>query len=299
MCFLQLRGLDVDPNGMKLSIPEEEREPIRFYLDELDKYDKGYIGWHWHSQLELMLAREPLDIFVQDMPVHLGPNEGVFINAGVMHMSRSPEGAKGASAYTIVFPPEYIAERSSSIYANCVRPIVENTEIPFVILRQEGWQAQMLSELTHAVQIYRNDMAGNELAVRNTICSAWLKLLHNIEQLRCPMPSRQGQQRRQRLQKMISFVRENYMKQISLDDIAASASVSKSECLRCFCECLNISPVAYLNACRLEIACHMLRRSGMSVREIAMRCGFNDPAYFGRVFKDNFKITPKRYRETK
>ena len=32
MRFLQLRGFNVDANGMKMSVPEEEREPIWFFL---------------------------------------------------------------------------------------------------------------------------------------------------------------------------------------------------------------------------------------------------------------------------
>ena len=201
---------------------------------------------HWHARVELILANTPMEVFVQDTLVHLKTGEGMFINAGVMHLSRPPENSTGATACALVFPAEYIAERGSAVYEKCVRPVTENPSQPFVALRQNGRQARMLSALEHAVQIHEKSDAGCELAVRNVLCELWLILLRNVDQVQQPAVSRRILRREGRLKTMLAFVQRKYMEKITPEQIADAASVSKSECLNCFREGLGVSPMAYL-----------------------------------------------------
>jgi len=41
----------------------------------------------------------------------------------------------------------------------------------------------------------------------------------------------------------------------------------------------------------------MLLDPSLSITAVAFDCGFNDPAYFGRVFKQEFGLTPQAWRE--
>ena len=52
----------------------------------------------------------------------------------------------------------------------------------------------------------------------------------------------------------------------------------------------------YIIAYRLKLAKKLLEESGKSVNEIAEECGFNDPSYFTKTFKNAFGMTPKDYR---
>ena len=52
----------------------------------------------------------------------------------------------------------------------------------------------------------------------------------------------------------------------------------------------------YIIAYRLKLAKKLLEESGKSVNEISEECGFNDPSYFTKTFKNAFGITPKDYR---
>ena len=52
----------------------------------------------------------------------------------------------------------------------------------------------------------------------------------------------------------------------------------------------------YIIAYRLKLAKKLLEESGKSVNEIAEECGFNDPSYFTKTFKNSFGMTPKEYR---
>ena len=53
----------------------------------------------------------------------------------------------------------------------------------------------------------------------------------------------------------------------------------------------------YLNNLRMEKAKELLGNLSLKVYEIADQVGFSDVAYFNRVFKDKYNITPKQYRQ--
>ena len=52
----------------------------------------------------------------------------------------------------------------------------------------------------------------------------------------------------------------------------------------------------YIIAYRLKLAKKLLSESAKSVNEVADECGFNDPSYFTKTFKNAFGMTPKEYR---
>ena len=52
----------------------------------------------------------------------------------------------------------------------------------------------------------------------------------------------------------------------------------------------------YIIAYRLKLAKKLLEESAKSVNEISEECGFNDPSYFTKTFKNAFGMTPKDYR---
>ena len=52
----------------------------------------------------------------------------------------------------------------------------------------------------------------------------------------------------------------------------------------------------YIIAYRLKLAKKLLTESAKSVNEVSEECGFNDPSYFTKTFKNAFGMTPKDYR---
>ena len=96
---------------------------------------------------------------------------------------------------------------------------------------------------------------------------------------------------------MLSFIKENYGNHISLDDIADSAHVSRSECIRCFKKNVGETPVRYLTDFRIESAANMLIMTEEPVNEIATICGFDDMSYFSKTFKNKKGVSPSQYRK--
>ena len=51
----------------------------------------------------------------------------------------------------------------------------------------------------------------------------------------------------------------------------------------------------YINQIRVQRACELMDRGFSAVKEIASMIGFNDSAYFAKVFKKQLLLTPKEY----
>jgi signal transduction histidine kinase/ligand-binding sensor domain-containing protein/DNA-binding response OmpR family regulator len=58
------------------------------------------------------------------------------------------------------------------------------------------------------------------------------------------------------------------------------------------------SPIEFIRTIRLQRAAQLLQKSQLSVAEIAYQVGFNNPKYFSKYFKDQFKILPSFYAKS-
>jgi AraC-like DNA-binding protein len=65
---------------------------------------------------------------------------------------------------------------------------------------------------------------------------------------------------------------------------------------RIFKVCYGLSPLTYLNLLRLETAVSILNIPGASIAAAAEAAGFNNPAYFSRIFKRHFGMSPRKWQ---
>ena len=78
----------------------------------------------------------------------------------------------------------------------------------------------------------------------------------------------------------------------SISQIASAANVSKRTLERKFRQFLNKTPKQVYLQYRLDHARRLLRHSDLTVREIAMACGFSSISYFCRAYKERFAVRP-------
>ena len=95
----------------------------------------------------------------------------------------------------------------------------------------------------------------------------------------------------------IKYINDNYMYNISLEDIASKCYVSKYYLSHIFTQLKGISIGKYLISLRIEAAKKLLKNTGLSVSTIAEQSGFGDPNYFSRIFKKETGISPLQYRK--
>ncbi len=93
------------------------------------------------------------------------------------------------------------------------------------------------------------------------------------------------------------YIRENYDKQISVEDVAKSCGLNKQYLQRLFKREKDTSIIEYMVKYRIEQACHYLLKTDYSVARVAMLVGFNDLKYFYVQFKKIVGDTPIKYKE--
>ena len=99
------------------------------------------------------------------------------------------------------------------------------------------------------------------------------------------------------ISKIIGFLENNYVKKITLQELANISNMSKSTMRRRFTEVTGISPIDYLLKLRLEKSVTLLISTRMSITDIAFSAGFEDSNYFARQFHKFTGFTPSKLRK--
>jgi AraC-like DNA-binding protein/mannose-6-phosphate isomerase-like protein (cupin superfamily) len=99
------------------------------------------------------------------------------------------------------------------------------------------------------------------------------------------------------LQNAITYMRQNYSRQICIKDLADRCSMSICSFHIKFRKEFGVSPIQWLLNFRLQKAMQMLMRPEKSIAEVAYACGFVDPLYFSRQFRKKIGCAPRKYRK--
>lgn len=274
--------------------------PMQVYVNHFRWCPEHLIGWHWHPELELTVVLSgEVEIFFNNTSCRLTAGEGVFINANAMHkQSALPDSTEFPVLATLCFLPEFVCGNTDDIiYRKYVRPVTGNKSLRCVRLSPETeWQDDIIRSVRRICEISERQDFGYELSSRMLIEELWLRLAGNIAQTPSEPLDRGTLVRERRLKKMLSYIYSGYQNEMSVDDIARSASVSKSECFRCFRSAIGKKPVEFLNEYRLKKALELLGSTDMQVTEVCVACGFGHISYFGKLFREKYGCSPREYR---
>ena len=136
-----------------------------------------------------------------------------------------------------------------------------------------------------------------ELHCLEIVCKVWRLLIAQIESAKKEHPHRIKNVQIERLQKIISFIHSHYSENINIENMAKNSAISRTEVFRCFHSILQKTPIEYLTEYRLSMAATLLKNTDRTLADISLSCGFNNPSYFGKVFREQCGLSPKKYRE--
>lgn len=99
--------------------------------------------------------------------------------------------------------------------------------------------------------------------------------------------------------RVIGYMTRHFAEALTLDILADVAGLSKRSLIRHFKQTTGSPPMRYLQAVRIAKARDLLlSNTDLTITEVAIRVGFNDPAYFATLFKRHTGTAPSRYRHT-
>lgn len=290
---------------MRIKVKSNQSEEIEglfaeypYVMHHADLQDTK-VPWHWHSEVEFnYIICGEAEVLTTGHKYTFHHNEAFFINTNVLCTIEPIPGKKPAVMHSHLFHSAFLSGHFKSIFeTKYLNPVLENKNIEIVEIRgKNNRQLKILTKLRQVAALQQQ--TNTEFQTRNLFSEIWLLLLEEIREISdARQPSRTISQ--ERLLTMMSYVNYHYPDRISLEDIAASASVSKRECLRCFKSGINKTPFEYLMEYRLEKAARLLRTTDLPIVDIAMRSGFSNSAYFGKLFKSTYQASPGAYRKSK
>ncbi|MDR5834665.1 helix-turn-helix domain-containing protein [Caballeronia sp. LZ034LL] len=101
---------------------------------------------------------------------------------------------------------------------------------------------------------------------------------------------------RQKIDAAARWIRENYVRPISIADAARVAAMSERNFLRRFKAQIGLTPSEYLLRARLDASCMLLAGTDLPVDKIARRCGAGSGDGLAKIFRKRLSISPTEYR---
>ena len=98
-------------------------------------------------------------------------------------------------------------------------------------------------------------------------------------------------------EKIRTYIRENYMNEISMQDAARQFNYSDANFCKLFKQCFDQNFTSYLTNFRINEAKRLLKDKNISIKDAGMKVGYYDSNYFAKVFKRVTGMIPSEYRE--
>ena len=279
---------------LPFKIPKTDKESFKVQNDKLDHlYDR----LHTHPEIQVSYIFESSGTrFIGHSVDRFNPDEIYVIGPDIPHMFKNDQ--------------EYYQQKKGH-YAHCISLFF--SEVSF------GDMFQMVPELTKVKAFILKSGFGIKIEPKfarefkerfkeiNTLSGFerfkyFLTLMHdlsNSKNLEMISPNNLRQQENEeeglRLNKVITFITQNFSGKITVEQVAKEANLSTSAFCRYFKLHTRKSFISFLNEFRIGIACNKLLEKDVNISEVCYQTGFNNISNFNRQFKSVTGFTPSQY----
>lgn len=245
---------------------------------------------HYHSAVEIIIPiRGEVIYTVADFSYRVQADEVLIIPPNWEHSLTMNE---GSARYLLLFEPDNIfTMRDMKLVEGLLR-------IPVYLTEQPEAQDMIRALLMQVVNCYEK-----KEFLWNSICYSYLLQIYaRLGQLNMARELRRYDAQTSKTDPEIMdsarlYIDQNYMQEITLEDVSAFAGFSRCYFSRIFKQQFGVSFSDYLRQKRVNMAAELLIHSRQSIQDIASNVGFGSIATFNRVFRTARSCTPSRYRE--
>ncbi len=241
----------------------------------------------WHREPELVyVTKGSAECIVNGEELTLEEGGFVLLNSEDVHLVR-PVGESNCSLLSMIFSLEYI-----KLFRNSVDGILFDLE------SDKEVKQKINSLLGDIAKSFENKSSYNSLlqiAYVNHIY--YLMLEHCVCYKRLPASSGLPKRDFSYAKTAISYINENYTREITLDEISMIVNLSPSYFSKYFKKVTQISYSEYLANLRLEKAIQDMLENNTSVSAAALRNGFANVKSFITQCKKVYKCTPAQYKK--
>ena len=260
----------------------------------LDKHKTHSEMSHMHKDIEIVsVLKGSIRCQTEDTPFELKKGDICFINHDHLHALYPTD--KNSSHRILIIGADLL-KNVPAVYEKYIKVFLEDKNFSHVRFEGNNSHAHEIDKYITELETLKKDAEdGYELEMLSILYKIMWHLYNAYVSGPAPAPVDENQLIQQ---EMAEFVYEHFNEPITLDDIAASGHISRSQCSKLFKHYTNMSPISFLNHHRLEVSCDMLRTTNESIARIALDCGFSDQSYFNRMFRLQYGCTPLEYRKS-
>ena len=271
--------------------------PVYISVEQIQAYDHGTFLWHWHPEIELTwIMSGEMEYQINDAIYKLSAGDGIFGNSNSLHTGRRINGHQ-CTYLSITFHPRFLYGYENSILqTKYVGFITSNESWASLALKQDvEWQKEILDVIKEIYELSKTPEDDFELSVHRKLMYIWhrLYLYYSVQ----PERGNKTLIHIQRLREILTFIHENFATDISLDEIAESISLSKSECCRFFKKHMDMTIFDYILYYKIQKSLPMLSED-QSITDTALSVGFSSTSYYTQIFKRYMKCTPLQYKKS-
>ena len=99
------------------------------------------------------------------------------------------------------------------------------------------------------------------------------------------------------IKEALAYIDNNYMRDISIEDIAESSGLNRSYFGKIFRESVGKTPQEFLINYRMIKAAQLLRLTNYPIHEIGNAVGYPNQLHFSRAFKSVYGVSPRNWRK--
>lgn len=251
-----------------------------FYINTNTARGNSMNKRHYHDSLEIYYMKSgECNYFIDSRAYHVANGDIVLIPEGVIHKTN------------------YKDDLHTRILINCTEDYIPDVARDALhsrgyVYRNSAIRARAERIFSLLSEEYNRTDAYHDLSVRSLLCELLFLILRNKNEYVYEEDGASA------VLSAVAFIKENYMLDVSLTDLARRISVSPEHLCRLFKEKTGFRFSEYLTIERMRAAEIMLRSSAkMTVAEIAIACGFNDSNYFSDRFKRIYGVAPTVWRK--
>lgn len=163
------------------------------------------------------------------------------------------------------------------------------------ITPDDGQQERLAAALEDYEAAMRDEELGAE-AIRDTQMVKLLVLINRIYASGSAAPDRAEATRDPKIGAVLSYINENLGRELSVDELAEQAYLSRYHFMRLFKAQTGSTVHAYVRQKRLLYAARLIRE-GESAARAAAESGFSDYSAFHRAFRECFGISPGQLKK--
>lgn len=254
-------------------------------------WSNAQLQLHSHSFYELLWCAEcdGVEYLVGSERYRLRKGDLIFVPPGISHRPLLPEKMeKPYKRYVLWLSPRFM-----ELYAGLYPGPFSDKQARPSMLRTGGTHWERLGELFLAgVRESEQQPDGWEAAVVGNT----LTLLTRIKRATDAQSARPLQaEEPELLDRIMAYVEARYPEDVTLESVARESFVSESTVSHLVKEKLGVSFHRYLTQRRL-IAAKTLIGQGLPLEQVAERCGFRDYSGFYRAFRQEYGISPRKFR---